>query len=80
MAASYAERAELCGVAAETSENPVMNPKCPNCGRAMRLVAEPNRPEDQHTFACEGCGVVYLTEDHTPTTGTRLGTEGEVQR
>jgi transposase-like protein len=46
-----------------------MNPNCPNCGRPMALVAEPKRPEDQHTFECKVCKVIYMTEDHTPTTG-----------
>jgi len=35
----------------------------------MTLIAEPKRPEDQHTFECDGCKIIYMTEDHTPTTG-----------
>jgi transposase-like protein len=46
-----------------------MNPNYPNCGRPMTLVTEVKRPEDQHTFECSGCKVVYMTEDHTPVTG-----------
>jgi transposase-like protein len=47
-----------------------VNPICPNCGRPMTLVNRPKRQDDQHTFECEGCKVVYMTDDHTPVTGT----------
>jgi hypothetical protein len=45
------------------------NPTCPNCGRPMVLTSRPMRPEDLHAFECVGCGLVYLTDDHTPAAG-----------
>lgn len=47
------------------------NPKCPNCGRPMALIAKSERPDDLNTFECTGCKIVYMTSDHVPMTGHR---------
>jgi predicted RNA-binding Zn-ribbon protein involved in translation (DUF1610 family) len=56
-------------VRAHKRRSNVVNPNCPNCDRPMILVRAPQRPEEQHTFECESCGVVYMTADHVPITG-----------
>jgi hypothetical protein len=52
------------------------NPTCPNCGRPMHLLVQPAKQEDQHTFRCDSCGIVYLTPDHVPITGRLDRNEG----
>jgi len=42
------------------------NPTCPNCGRTMDLVRSPERGNDQHTFKCAACQIVFMTADHQP--------------
>lgn len=42
------------------------NPACPNCGRKMSLVRRPEKPEDQHTFKCNVCQLVFMTHDDVP--------------
>ena len=48
------------------------NPKCPSCGRRMALKRRPASPSEQHTFACDVCHVVFMTEDHDPASGEAL--------
>ena len=45
------------------------NPTCPNCGRAMVAKHRPDTPKEQHTFQCERCNLVFMTEDHVPVSG-----------
>ena len=46
-----------------------VNPRCPNCGRSMTLIRDAGNPNDQHTFECGGCKIIYMTEDHVPVAG-----------
>ena len=48
---------------------PRTNPLCPNCSRPMDLVRAPEDPRDVHTFECQWCHVVFMTEDHVPIGG-----------
>jgi transposase-like protein len=45
------------------------NPKRPNCGRSMALLTKGTNPTGQHSFECEQCHLVFLTEDHHAITG-----------
>ncbi len=45
------------------------NPKCPNCGHAMVLARQPAASNEQHTFECERCHLLFMTEDHEPVSG-----------
>jgi hypothetical protein len=40
------------------------NPTCPNCGHTMRLVHAPLANEDQHSFQCARCNLIFMTPDH----------------
>lgn len=35
----------------------------------MALMAEPHAEEEQHTFRCVNCNLVYMTPDHLPIEG-----------
>jgi hypothetical protein len=46
--------------------------RCPACGGQMalsRTIATYGPREAEHVFACVGCGLSYLTEDHIPVNG-----------
>ena len=46
------------------------NPKCPNCGQTMILTRpSPAASNEQHTFECEGCHLLFMTEDHQAISG-----------
>ena len=45
------------------------NPQCPNCNRRMIVVREPTGPDQQYTFECEGCHLLFMAHDHEPVTG-----------
>src|SRR4051812_23077335 len=55
-----------------TMPEPAKEPRCPNCGRNMVLVAAPESANEQHTFRCVNCNLVYMTPDHTPVAGDPL--------
>jgi hypothetical protein len=38
----------------------------------MVLVAAPESANEQHTFRCVNCNLVYMTPDHTPVAGDPL--------
>jgi transposase-like protein len=48
------------------------NPKCPNCGRQMRVVRQPSNPNELHTFECEGCHLLFMANDHEPVSGPAI--------
>ena len=35
-------------------------PKCPNCGVRMIVVREPAGPDQQYTFECETCRLLFM--------------------
>jgi transcription elongation factor Elf1 len=45
------------------------NPKCPNCGHRMALARQPAAANEQHTFECERCHLLFMTEDHQSVSG-----------
>jgi len=45
------------------------NPTCANCGRPMDLISARKSAQDEHTFECKVCNLVFMTEDHTPVSG-----------
>lgn len=45
------------------------NPTCPKCGRVMQQKDRPATPKEQHTFKCELCNLVFMTEDHQTVSG-----------
>lgn len=58
------------GGASASNERMGENPKCPNCGRRMALVRQAAQPDEQHTFCCAVCNVVFITPDHEPVSKT----------
>ena len=44
-------------------------PKCPNCGVRMIVVREPAGPDQQYTFECETCHLLFMAHDHEPVMG-----------